>query len=212
LERVRHLAPQAFRTQERAVTEADYTEVAGRHPGIQQAAARLRWTGSWYTAFVTAERTGGLDVDAPFEAELARFLDRYRMAGVDVEVEGPVTVPLDLALEVCVKPGFMRSDVAQELLEVLGSRAGPGGRRAFFHPDNFTFGQPVYLSQIYGAAMEVSGVRSIVATRFQRWGKTPNQELEHEVLAPGAMEIVRLDNDPNFPENGRLELSMEGGL
>ncbi len=212
LERVRHLAPQAFRTQERAVTEADYTEVAGRHPGIQRATARMRWTGSWYTAFVTADRTGGLDVDAPFEAELTRFLDRYRMAGVDMEVEGPVTVPMDLALEVCVKPGFMRSDVAQELLEVLGSRVGPGGRRAFFHPDNFTFGQPVYLSQIYGAAMDVSGVRSIVATRFQRWGKAPNQELELEVLAPGAMEIVRLDNDPNFPENGRLELSMEGGL
>src|SRR5262249_29434001 len=36
-------APQAFRTQERAVTEDDYAEVAGRHPEVQKAVATRRW-------------------------------------------------------------------------------------------------------------------------------------------------------------------------
>jgi hypothetical protein len=48
-------APAAFRTQERAVTAADWAEVAQRHPEVQRAAATLRWTGSWWTVFVTID-------------------------------------------------------------------------------------------------------------------------------------------------------------
>ena len=65
-------APQAFRTQERAVTDADYAAAAERHPDVQRAAATRRWTGQWYTMFVTVDRRGGLPVDAAFEARAAR--------------------------------------------------------------------------------------------------------------------------------------------
>jgi hypothetical protein len=212
IEEVRVRAPEAFRTQERSVTETDYARIGERHPGVQKAAAVLRWTGSWYTAFVTADRAGGLPVDAPFDRDLSRFLDRYRMAGHDVEVDGPVPVALDLALDVCLKPGYFRSHVARSLLEELGSGRLPGSRRGFFHPDNFTFGQPVWLSQVYEAALAVAGVEWVVATRFSRWGRVEAGELEHEVLTTGPIEVARLDNDPNFPENGRLELVLRGGL
>ena len=37
----------------------------------------------------------------------------------------------------------------------------PDGRRGLFHPDNFTFGQPVYLSRLYAAAHAVDGVDSV---------------------------------------------------
>jgi hypothetical protein len=212
LERVRLDAPEAFRTQERAVTEADYAEVTGRHEGVQRAAASFRWTGSWYTTFVTVDRTGGVPLDPGFERDLLTFLDRYRMAGHDIELEPPVTVPLDLLLQVCVKPGYFRTDVQEALLEQLSSRILPGGKRGFFHPDNFTFGQPVYLSQIFEVAMAVAGVEWVQAQRFQRFGKATAQELEHEVLTPAAREVAVLENDPNFPENGRLELAMKGGM
>ena len=89
LEDVRQRAPTAFRTQERAVTPADYAEVTARNPEIQQAAATLRWTGSWRTVFITADRVGGADVDAGFEQELRRFVEPYRMAGQDIEVDAP---------------------------------------------------------------------------------------------------------------------------
>jgi hypothetical protein len=212
LERVRLDAPEAFRTQERAVTEADYAEVAGRHDEVQRAAAAFRWTGSWYTTFVTVDRTGGAPLDPAVERDLRAFLDRYRMAGHDLELEPPVTVPLDLALEVCVQPGYFRSDVQQALLEQLSNRVLPGGRRGFFHPDDFTFGQPVYLSRIFEVAMGVAGVEWVRAVRFQRFGKAPGQELEREVLTPAPREVAVLDNDPNFPENGRIELAMRGGM
>jgi hypothetical protein len=212
VERIRLDAPEAFRRPERAVTEADYDEVTERHPEVQRAAATFRWTGSWYTTFVAVDRLGGEPPDSDIKGELVRFLDRYRMAGHDLELEAPVTVPLDLALEVCVRPGVFRADIAQRLLERLSNRPLPDGTRGFFHPDNFTFGQPVYLSQIYAVVQGTEGVRWVTATRFQRFGKLAAGELEAEMLEPGRREVIRLDNDPNFQENGLLELALKGGM
>jgi hypothetical protein len=113
---------------------------------------------------------------------------------------------------VCVQRGVFRADVEQRVLERLSARTLPEGTRGFFHPDNFTFGQPVYLSQIYAAVQELAGVRWVRATRFQRFGKDAAGELEAEVLKPALSEVIRLDNDPNFQENGTLELTLKGGL
>jgi predicted phage baseplate assembly protein len=211
LEDVRQRAPSAFRTQERAVTPADYAEVTGRNPEIQQAAATLRWTGSWRTVFITADRAGGAEVDAGFERELRRFIEPYRMAGQDLEVDAPRPVPLELTLRVCVKPDHFRGDVKAALLKIFSKRTLPDGRRGVFHPDNFTFGQPVYLSQIYAAAQAVDGVASADVTQFERQGRPDPQAFADGVLKFARLEIPRLDNDPNFPERGAFHLIMEGG-
>ncbi|MCA8978320.1 MAG: putative baseplate assembly protein [Planctomycetes bacterium] len=214
LDEVRIAAPQAFRTQERAVTERDYATMVERLPGVQRAAARYRWTGSWLTVFLTIDRKGGLPVrsDAEFMARVQAHLERYRMAGFDVEVRDPVFVPLDIEIHVCVAAGYFRSHVQQSLLVELGNATLADGRRGFFHPDAFTFGQAVYLSQIYRRAMAIDGVASVEVTRFQRYGKVADDELERGLLAVADLEVVRLDNDPSLPENGLLNLKMAGGL
>src|SRR5437588_2654630 len=84
MEHVRQSAPFAFRTQERAVTPADYAAASERHPQVQRAATTFRWTGSWRTVFVTADRMGGLPVDDDFELAMRRHLERFRMAGHDL--------------------------------------------------------------------------------------------------------------------------------
>jgi predicted phage baseplate assembly protein len=211
-EEVRLYAPQAFRTQERAVTPGDYAEISQRRSDVQRAVATQRWTGSWYTIFVTADRKDGQPVNQQFRQELGDYLERYRMAGHDLELNDPVFVPLYLSLIICVKPGYRRSDVKESLLKTFSNRNLPGGARGFFHPDNFTFGQPLYLSQVYQVAMQVAGVASVEITIFQRWGKTANRELEKGVLNAGRLEVLRLDNDPNFAENGKLDFLMKGGL
>jgi hypothetical protein len=215
-EQARQFAPQAFRRQERAVTEADWVDVAMRFPGggIQRAAARFRWTGSWHTVFVTVDRVGGASAarDPAFKTALRAHLERYRLAGYDLEVADPVHVPLDLRLLVCVKSGYFRSDVLAELRKAFGSKAQTDGTLGFFHPDRFTFGQPLYLSRVYEAALRVSGVTSVQVKRFRRWGRAPNYELENAVITAAGLEILRLDGDPNFPENGRIEFEMNGGL
>jgi hypothetical protein len=219
LEQVKQYAPQAFRTQERAVTAADYAAAAERHPEVQKAAATLRWTGSWYTVFVTIDRSGGLAVDAAFESEMRAFLERFRLAGEDLEIDAPRFVSLDLELSVCVKPGYYRSQVKADLLKCVSNRDLPDGTRGFFHPDNLTFGQPVYLSQIIALAMQVPGVQWVDAedtpgkpNRFRRWGQAADGEFEAGMIEFGRLEIARLDNDPSRPENGKLDFFMEGGL
>lgn len=218
LEHVRLNAPHAFRTQERAVTEADYAAAAQRHPSVQRAAATFRWTGSWHTVFLTIDRRGGRPVDAAFEEEMVAFLERFPLAGYDLEIEPPVFVPLDIIMTVCVQPGVLRSDVHGALLDVFSNRDLADGGRGFFHPDNFTFGQPVYLSHIVAEAMKVPGVRWVDTddsppkpNRFQRYGERARGELDEGVLPTARLEIARLDNDPSLPENGRIQFVMEGG-
>jgi hypothetical protein len=210
LEQVRRYAPEAFRVQQRAVTEADWAEVAQRHPAVQRASAQFRWTGSWHTVYVTLDRRGGRTVreDPKFRREILAHLDRFRLAGYDLELRDPVFVPLDLALEVCVKEGHFRRDVHRELRKAFSDTDASG----FFHPDRFSFGDSVFVSRIYRRAMEVEGVRWVRVTRLQRWSRSPAGELEAGRLDVAPEEIARLDNDPNFPENGRLEILMEGGL
>jgi hypothetical protein len=211
LESARQKAPYAFRTQGRAVTMEDYGAITERHAGVQRAAASLRWTGSWRTVFVTVDRADGGTVDPEFETDLRRHIENYRMAGHDVEIDDPRFVPLEIEMQVCVHPDYFRSDVMDELLRVFSSRVLPDGRRGVFHPDNFTFGQTVYLSPLYAAAEQVAGVASARITAFQRQGVPGTEALQAGELKLGRLEIARLDNEANFPERGRFRLMAEGG-
>jgi hypothetical protein len=211
IDAARRDAPEAFKTQERAVTAADYAAAAERRADIQRAAATFRWTGSWHTVFVSADRFGGAAVDADFETRLRRHLERFRMAGYDLEVDAAHYVALDIALHLCVLPGYFRSDVVRAVQGALGAGRLPDGRLALFHPDNFSFGQPVYLSAIVAAAQAVPGVEAVWVTRFERFGQPDTLPMETGMLPMGRLEIARLANNPNFRERGRLVLEAGGG-
>jgi hypothetical protein len=216
LDEIRLSAPQAFRVQERAVTAADYSDIALRHPGVQRAVATRRFTGSWYTMFVAVDRLGGLPVDAAFKQDFASFLEPFRLAGLDLEIQGAVLVPLDIMLTVCVRPGFFRFNVKKAILDALSSSDLPDGTRGFFHPDNLTFGQPIFLSQIIAAVLAVPGVGTVETgdgdLRFKRARQVVDpKDAADGVLRMGPLEIAELDNDVNRPENGTLELVMQGG-
>jgi predicted phage baseplate assembly protein len=208
---VRRHAPQALRTQERAVTPADYAQVTGRLAGVQRAAAGLRWTGSWHTVFVTIDRDAGEPVDAAFAGTATAHLERYRMAGHDLHIGDPVHVSLEIDLLVCVDASSFRSHVRRGLLDVLGNRNRSDGTRGLFHPDNFSFGQTVFLSPLYAATRTVPGVLSVQVTRFGRQGQSDPTPLADGFMPLGRLEIARLDNDPNFPEHGVLRLELHGG-
>ena len=212
LAQARLYAPQAFRVQERAVTANDYAAMMQRDPRVQRAVATRRWTGSWYTIFITVDRRGSDTLDATFEAELAAFIERYRMAGHDVEINAPSFVALDIDLAVCTKPGYFAADVEVRLLETFGRDVLASGETGFFHPDRYTFGQPVYLSAVIATAMQVPGVSYVRPLRFQRLGRNPAGEIDAGRIAMAGLEIARLDNDPNAPENGRLRFDITAGL
>jgi len=212
LEQVKLLAPEAFRAvQYRAVTEADYADAAERWPEVSQAVATFRWTGSWYTVFITIDPVGRNDVPDDLRQRVDTWITSFTQSGYDLEINAPIFVPLDLAIDICVDAYHFRADVEQAILNALSNRVLADGMRGFFFPDNFSFGQPLYLSQLYAAIMAVEGVDSASVTRFQRWGKAPDKELAQGYIPMDRLEILRLDNDRNFPENGALRLSMGGG-
>jgi Baseplate J-like protein len=208
---VRRDAPEAYLVQERAVTEGDYERVSALDRKVQRAAATFRWTGSWHTVFVTADRVGALPVDDDFEQELRAHLEHYRMAGYDLEVDAPRFVPLEIGLLLCVEPDYFRAHVKAAALDVLSSGIRTDGTLGFFHPDRFTFGSSVYLSAIVAAAQAVPGVQSVTPLTFQRQRDDVSSALDSGVLTMNRLEIARLDDDPSFPDRGRLELVMGGG-
>lgn len=211
VEAARRDAPHAFRTQQRAVTAADYAAAAEQHVDVQRSAARFRWTGSWHTVFVAADRFDDAVVDAPFERALRGHLERFRMAGYDLEIEPPRHVPLDIALHVCVDEHFFRSDVLHAVREVLSSSLRADGSRGLFHPDNFSFGDTVYLSPIVAAVQAVTGVESVRVDRFRRLTGPDPTSLNAGFIAIGSDEVAQLDNNASFPDRGRLRITAGGG-
>ena len=217
---VKSAAPAAFRArQDRAVTEADYARIAERHELVRAAVARFRWTGSWHTVFISIDPAGRQGLEAQDEVEITEFVDRYALAGYDIEIVPPAYVPVSLTLDICVSPEHFRPDVEQAVRRELSSGRAPQGRLGFFHPDNFTFGQPLYLSRLYARVAAVDGVDSVVATKFARLfddepdsgGDFTEANLDRGSIPMGPLEIARLDDDPDFPENGLLQLKMLGG-
>jgi predicted phage baseplate assembly protein len=207
-------APRAFMKQlERAITPDDYARLAERYPKrkVQRAGASLRWTGSWYAAEVSIDPLGGGSGDPELFRRIKGYLHRYRRMGHDVEVELARYVPLQIQLHVCVQPHYLRGHVEAALLEVFGRGVLSNGRLGFFHPDNLTFGEGIYLSKLVAAAQGVTGVESAQVTKLERLGEGDRGELEEGILKLGPLEVPQLDNDPNFPERGTLKLTLRGG-
>jgi hypothetical protein len=151
-------------------------------------------------------------LDDEFKDSLLTNLDRYRMAGFDLGIEKPRYVPLDIEIDVHVAPDHFRGDVEEALLDLLSNRDLPNGRRGLFHPDNFSFGQAVYLGPLYAKALDVDGVDYLLVRKFERQDvSAPPTPMNFDKIEIGRLEIARLDNEPNFPENGILRLNMKGG-
>ena len=119
-------------------------------------------------------------------------------------------MPLEIVFKVEVRPGYLRRHVEAELRDLFSNRRLPDGRKGFFHPDNLSFGDDICLSRLVAAAQAVPGVESVQVTKLNRQGAT-RVGSQTACLKIGEIEIARLDNDPEFPENGVLKLEMAGG-
>ena len=210
-ERVRRLAPQAFRARQfRAVRRTDYEDAAQTLPWVSRAGTAYRWTGSWLTVFTTADPKGTETLAPDRHAQLIELLNRYRLAGYESYVPAPFYVSIDLIVQVCARPDVFRGDVEAAVLAALGTGQLPDGRTGFFHPDRFTFGTPLERSALEAVVQEAFGVDGVRSVRFRRRGVSGFQDLPDTVrVAPDR--LLRVDNDRSRPEAGSVRVVVEGG-
>ncbi len=207
-------APYAIATRlERAITPADYVAIVERDfPAlVQRAAAVMRATGVRTAVEVAIDSIGREDPPAALLDCIAAHLEAFRRIGHDVRVIAAELVSIDLALTVCVADGYLRGHVEAAVLTALGAGRAADGSLGFFHPDRLSFGDAVTVSALVAAVQALAGVSSVVVTRLERLFAGPNDELASGILPLGPLEVARLDGDPDFPENGRLVLTMRGG-
>jgi hypothetical protein len=203
-EQARLHAPQAFRERACCVTEADYAQVAERHPEVARAVARFRWIGGWRTAFIYVQRRGNHPLDGDLQRALRSYLERFRLAGCDLEVRGARLVPLEIELDVYLEPGRRADAVRANLGRAFGDARAPGGRRGFFRADTWTFGQALHQSQVIARAMAVPGVARAEIGVFRRMGA----DQDSDPIAVGPLEIIQVRNDPANPLLGAIKFTL----
>jgi hypothetical protein len=204
-----------------AVSSADYQTAAsafidssGQQP-VQRAEASFQWTGSWLTVTLAVDPAGTNGLTPALGDELLGYLASKRLAGYDLQITGPAYLPIDLEIQFSIAPGSQSSSVQETLKQALSKSVLPDGSKGFFHPDNFTFGQNLYVSKIFAAVMGVPGVQSAKITRLAPLHSAQSDSetaanLAKGFLAAGADQIIRLDNDRNFPQNGTLTVIQKG--
>lgn len=209
---IRRMAPQAFRAvQYRAVRAEDYEAAAQTLPWVQKAGASFRWTGSWMTVFTAVDPLGGEQISTDEHVQLVELLNRRRLAGYKSYAPPPQYISIDLRIEVCVQSGWLDGDVEAGVLTRLGSATRPDDSGGFFFADRFTFGTPLYRSRLEAAIQDVPGVAGVRAVTYRQRGTFAGFVDLPEVLAPAPRQILRVDNDPSWPERGTIRVITEGG-
>jgi hypothetical protein len=190
--------------QRRCVTDEDYMVLVGRHPERPRAVVRRHWTGSAQAVLLYVQRRGGLPLDAAFQERLRRYLEPMLLVGWDLVIREPLYVPLDIQVTVALEPGLRTEALYQRFFQEIMQ---PGTR--LFDPDDFTFGDSVYMSRITALIMSVRGVADVRVDVFQRWGQPAGDEMATGCIAIGPLEIARLDNDPAAPQHGTFKVRIE---
>jgi hypothetical protein len=209
MQHILQYAPFSYETQERCVTEADYGAAAASVSTIREARGTLRWTGSWYTAFVSIDPVKTLT--SQLIGDTTTRLNQLRMMGTGIAVEGAVIVGLAITMQICVDSEHFQGDVYDALMHVFVTGNQCNGQPGLLNASNFSFGETVYASPLIAAAQAVEGVLSATLTQFAPMNNPAADGSAQGYLTMGRLQLPRCDNDPDHLNNGTFQLVMDGG-
>jgi predicted phage baseplate assembly protein len=210
-------APEAYRTPLRAVTAADWVDLAERHPAVRSAACEVTSTGGQtvFTVAVQPKNEISLDIDFLFLVAVQRWLVQFRLAGSSLALELPDPVSVEIALVAWIRAGASANGVRAALARAFSdSTGGVGGAPGFFAPGRFTLGEPVYLSRVVTTALSVPGVawldtdpRSDPRVRFARRGEGVDatiRNVSQGKIPIGAFEVAQAESRAASPDAGQV--------
>ncbi len=190
----RLIAPLVTRKLKRAVTADDYAVVVKQEFAneVQGAVAQLIPGPLGQRIRVAIDPLDRVENFEELRRTVQRELKRFQRIGHEVRVVLATEVPIELAMQVRVLPGYVFEQVRAELLRKFNAGVHPDGLLGFFHPDVRTFGQGIFVSEIIAAARLVTGVRGVNVTTLQRVGQNSGQALIDGVLPLGPLEVAVL--------------------
>ena len=208
---VRSHAPQRFRAgQLRLVQPGDYEAAAESLLWVQEAGTTFRWTGSWLTAMTIVDPGASEQPSAAQLESLTTLLDGRRLAGYESYVLAPRFLSLDLEIVVVGLASAFTSDVEQAVITRLAPGTLPDGGTGFFDHSHWSFGQPLESSAVLAAVQACVGVQGVSALSYRRRGIDTDFLPLTETLPVASDQILRIDNDPNRPEAGSLQVTVTG--
>lgn len=210
-EHIQRMAPQAFRAVAyRAVRPEDYQAAAESLPWVLRAGTAFRWTGSWLTVFTVADPMGNQSATPAQQRSLIDLLNRRRLAGYESYAPSPTLVAIDVQITVCAVSGWLSGNVEAAVLRALSDAVLPNGSTGFFYANRFTFGTPLYRSALEAAIASVAGVNGVLAILYRRSGATLTFSPLPEILSLGSDEVLRIENNPDYPSRGTIRVFVEG--
>lgn len=190
-DQIRANAPQAYATQQRAVSLTDFAALALQVPGVLVANAVANHSTS-VTLYVlgpnyqAAASNLQQDILNYFNGPPAKML-----AGVTLSIGTPAMIAVDAGtnssqVQLQVQPNFNQGIVVQNVTTAL---------QAALSPPNTTFGELLQVSTLYSAVMSVPGVAWVVIPVMTREDATqantnPIQFRQSEVPTAGTMYIT----------------------
>lgn len=152
---MRNSLPSAISSQNRAVTESDYKNLALQVQGVAKAA--LSYSSGTVTLYVHGEESNFLAVTATsstentdLESRVQSYVGERSVVGVSVVAESVINyAQIYLKPKIYVNDRFVASWVKQDVANVIDS---------LFSFDRIGFGQTLTLGRIYSAILSVAGV------------------------------------------------------
>lgn len=119
----KEIATRFFASQDRAVTGSDYTILTKKYNSnykISTTLSKADADGSVIRLYLLAHRTGGSSEKLDFltmveKLQLREYLNNYKCLGTSLELVDGVIRPLDLRIDVRVKPGYLSGQVKNDV-------------------------------------------------------------------------------------------------
>jgi predicted phage baseplate assembly protein len=156
IDQIRVNAPLAFTTQQRAVTLADYANLALSIPAVSQAnAVANSYTN--ITVYMTA--TGNTVPSQPLLDQVQAYVQTRALAGTVVSTLAATRVPITVIVNIGVSSQYNPNSVQLQATQAVQN---------LFAPANVTMGVRIPVSKVYNTLATIPGVTFVNITELQR--------------------------------------------
>ena len=208
--------PLAFRSGQRAVTLSDFISLAHQVGGVAKVQAR---SPGWNKIELYVAPEGDVFTPAPddLKRRLITYFEDKRMIGTSIIIKDPTAVSIDIEVQLVVEHNYDPQTVRQATID---------GLKNLLAFRNVDFNQPIYLSKVYEAVEDISGVRAATVVRFHRrdqagtlldqLGAVPDnfhflpaavrRALQAQIAPEGRIDISEFE----LPQLGNLVVTIQG--